>query len=99
MPMRTTIHLDDGLLEDAKRRATEEGTTLTQILTRALRHELARPRTQRRASPFRLVTYGSGGLVPGLDVGRIPEVLETEDVAGVLRVGAPLRGKGPRSRR
>jgi hypothetical protein len=97
--MRTTIHLDDGLLDDAKRRASEEGTTLTQILTRALRHELARPRTPRRASPFRLVTYGSGGLVPGLTVERIPEVLEAEDVVGVIPVGAPLRGKGPRSQR
>ena len=97
--MRTTVHLDDGLLEDAKRRAAEEGTTLTQLLTRALRHEMARPRTQRPASPFRLVTYGSGGLVPGLTIERIPEVLEAEEAVAVLPVGGRLRDKVPRSRR
>lgn len=45
--MRTTIDLNDDLLRRAKRRATEEGVTLRQVVEAALRKHLsdARART------------------------------------------------------
>jgi hypothetical protein len=38
--MRTTIELNDELLRAAKRRAADEGTTLREIIERALRTQL-----------------------------------------------------------
>ena len=47
--MRTTLDLDDALLRKAKRRAADEGTTLTALLEEALRQYLipARPAGKR----------------------------------------------------
>jgi hypothetical protein len=66
--MRTTVRLDDDLLKEAKVHAAERGITLTQLIDESLRERLAvRPR---RASvePFRLTTYGKGGVRPGVDL-------------------------------
>jgi hypothetical protein len=40
--MRTTVHLNDGLLRAAKRRAADEGRTLRAVLEEALRSYLGR---------------------------------------------------------
>lgn len=90
--MRTTISLEEGLLEDAKRRASESGTTLSGLITRALRAALSTPAGAARKRPFRLVTHGTGGLRPGVSLERVYEILEAEDAAG-------LRAAGPRRRR
>jgi hypothetical protein len=50
--MRTTLDIDDRLLEAARRRAAEKGTTLTAFVEHALAASLARrPATD---SPYRL---------------------------------------------
>lgn len=41
--MRTTVDIEDAVLERARRRAARDGTTLTDIIERALRHFLTRP--------------------------------------------------------
>ncbi|MFZ6004430.1 MAG: type II toxin-antitoxin system VapB family antitoxin [Actinomycetota bacterium] len=41
--MRTTINLPDGLAEEAKRRASEEGRTFTSLVEEGLRAVLDRP--------------------------------------------------------
>jgi len=46
--MKTTLNLDDQLLRDAKKRAAEEGTTLTHVVEEALRGALThQPETDR----------------------------------------------------
>jgi len=46
--MKTTLNLDDGLLREAKKRAAEEGTTLTHVVEEALRGALTpQPETER----------------------------------------------------
>jgi hypothetical protein len=65
--MRTTINLDDALLADAKRRAAERGTTLTQIISDALRETLS-VRAAPADAPFSTMTYRGGGLMPGVDL-------------------------------
>lgn len=72
--MRTTIRLDDQLLRAAKQYAAERGTTLTAVIEDALREVLARREPQDR-EPFRLVTFGQGGLRRGVDL---------DDSAGLL---------------
>jgi hypothetical protein len=66
--MKTTVELPDDLLLEAKRKALETGTTLRDIMERALRRDL-RPsgRSTRRPRRIRWVT-SAGGPPPGLDV-------------------------------
>lgn len=64
--MRTTVSIDDELLESAKRRAAERGKTLGQVLEDALRRELAAPApTERPTVP---VFRGGTGPRPGIDL-------------------------------
>ena len=50
--MRTTLDLDETLIRKAKRRAADEGTTLTAVIEGALRQYLAPARPS--GKPFRL---------------------------------------------
>lgn len=66
--MRTTIHLPDSLLDQARRRALETGTTLTRVIEGALRESLAGRRAGKKATPVRLTTFGGKGTRPGVDL-------------------------------
>lgn len=66
--MRTTLNLDDRIVEAAKRHAAREGTTLTEVIDRALRQFLAQ---QRRgvAGQFRLELHTRNiQVLPGVDL-------------------------------
>ncbi len=73
--VRTTIRLDDHLLRAAKQYAAEHGTTLTAVIEDALRELLARPEPHER-KPFRLVTFGQGGLRAGVDLDDSASLLD-----------------------
>ena len=63
--MRTTVSVDDHLLDGAKRRARERGQTLGQFIEDALRRELVAPA---RGGPTAIPVFrGEGGLSPGVD--------------------------------
>ena len=67
MKKRTTILLDAGLFRKTRRRAHEEGATLTAVVEDALRKSLSpRPRPGRRGK-IRLTTV-RGRLRPGVDL-------------------------------
>ena len=66
--MRTTIHLPDDLLVQAKKLALESDTTLTALIEEALRERLAKRRKKRQLQPAKLTTYGTAGLQPGVDL-------------------------------
>ena len=65
--MRTTLDIENALLRAAKRRAAEEGRTLTSLIEDALRRQLApQPRAAR---PFRLrLLTKKGRILPGVDL-------------------------------
>ncbi len=64
--MRMTFDIDDRLLRETQKRATEEGETLTCFLEKALRNHLRSPRT--RDEPFRLqLLTKKGRVVPGVN--------------------------------
>lgn len=67
--MRTTVSIDDALLERAKRRAAEEGETLGGYLEEALRQRLAAIADNEAQSIDLPVFDGgpSGGLHAGID--------------------------------
>ena len=67
--MRTTIDLDPDLLQDARRRAADRGTTLSAVVADALRADLLRRPTEPPRRPFATVTFdGEGGTQPGVDI-------------------------------
>lgn len=66
--MRTTIRLNERLLQEAKRHALETGRTLTALIEDALREALARARYGGSRKVMHLETYRGGGLQPGVDL-------------------------------
>ncbi len=79
--MRTTVTIDDSLLQAAKQRALEQRTTLRQVVEDALRAALLGPRDDAEVPPFRLVTFRGDGAREGIDLDRSSELLVAEDVA------------------
>jgi Bacterial antitoxin of type II TA system, VapB len=65
--MRTTLDVEDRLLRDAKRRAVEDGRTLTAVIEAALRQYLAPAERPRTAFRLRLLTK-KGRQFPGVDL-------------------------------
>ena len=67
--MRTTVRLDDALLDRAKREAERRGETLTSLIERGLRLVLANPekRPHRRHVEIPVCREG-GGTLPGVDL-------------------------------
>ena len=77
--MRTTIRLDQDLLAEAKKLAAEQGTTLTALIQDSLRERLARRATAPRRKRFRMVTFGRGGLQPGVNLDDTSALLDRMD--------------------
>jgi hypothetical protein len=79
--MRTTISIDDAVLEDLKQRAAQGGTTVSRLIEDSVRLALARPPESPGApEDFELVTYGRGGRFTHLDVDRTSALLERDDL-------------------
>jgi len=77
--MRTTIALDDNVLEAAKDHARITGRTLGELIELAIRHELARQQEPRQDGPP-LPTFTRGnGLRPGVDITSNRGLLEVLD--------------------
>jgi len=67
--MRTTVRLDDALLEQAKREASRRGETLTALIENGLRLMLSQRRTApRRPRVVLPVCRAGGGVLPGVDL-------------------------------
>jgi hypothetical protein len=77
--MRTTIRLDERLLTEAKKRAAEKGTTLTALIEDSLREALARRAHPVQRKKIRMITFGEGGLQPGVDLDDTSSLLDRMD--------------------
>jgi hypothetical protein len=76
--MRTTVRLSDELLERARKRAAEDGRTLTSLIEEGLRLVLA-PKSTRSKHVELPVSEASGGVLPGVDLNSssaLEEVME-----------------------
>ncbi len=76
--MRTTVNIDDEVLKMAKRRAADEERTLGELMTEALRLRMARSNATER-KPFRIVPFGEGGPLPGVDINNNAAVRDLMD--------------------
>jgi Bacterial antitoxin of type II TA system, VapB len=83
--MRTTVDIDDLLLERAKRLALKEKQTLGAVVGEALAAYLASRRLTGKAPPFELLVRGSAR-------GKFPaaaDMLEIEEEEDVRALGIP----------
>ena len=78
--MRTTITLDDHLLNRLKKRAAESGTSVSGLIERAVRLLLQTPAPSRHNLPFDLVTFGKGGRFTRLNIDKSSSLLEDDDI-------------------
>lgn len=75
--MRTTVRLDDALLNQAKREAAKRNQTLTSLIEQGLPLVLAESRSTRSKRPrVVLPTSGKGGLQPGVDISNNAALLD-----------------------
>ncbi|MGC4117480.1 MAG: hypothetical protein QM765_23560 [Myxococcales bacterium] len=76
--MRTTINIDEALLELAKQQARARRVSLGQVVEDALRAALV-ARKAETVPPFELVTFRGDGPREGIDLDRTSELLAAED--------------------
>lgn len=79
--MRTTITLDDKLLEQLKRKAAASGTTVSRLIEQAVRLFVRAPRAPERQDRFELVTFGRGGRFSRQNVDKTSRLVEDDDIA------------------
>jgi hypothetical protein len=78
--MRTTVRLDDALLNRARREAARRGVTLTSLIDRGLRAVLQRPAATQSRTRIRLpVSRAGGGVLPGVNLDDSAGLLERMD--------------------
>jgi len=67
--MRTTVRLEEALIDQAKREAERRGETLTALIEQGLRLLLAQSQPRRRREVVKLpVSTAGGGMLPGVDL-------------------------------
>ncbi len=78
--MRTTVRINDELLQGAKKRAADEGRTLTSLIEEALALIVAKPKPRKRGRVELPVSEASGGVLPGIDLNRSGDLEEAMNV-------------------
>lgn len=76
--MRTTISIDDHLLDAVRRRAAELHKTVSQVIEDSVRASLLRHQDDERAE-FRVRAFSGGGYRPGVDLDDNAALLELMD--------------------
>jgi hypothetical protein len=77
--MRTTMIIDDDLLRQAKKRAAEQGLSVSDVVNRALRESFARQAGTVPLPPFRMVTFGRGQPPVDHQPAELARAFEEED--------------------
>jgi hypothetical protein len=79
--MRTTITLDDELLQRLEQRASETGSTVSRLIEESVRRSMRRESPAGESEgPFRLITYGRGGRFSAFNLNKAAALLEAEDL-------------------
>jgi hypothetical protein len=86
MMERTTVRLPKDLLSRAKRKAAAEGRTLTSLIEDGLRIVVLEERKPAKKRVLPRVSTATGGLMPGIDLTRMSDIYEMEDLEYVARM-------------
>jgi|GEM_PF-593602 len=76
--VKTTVEISDDLLREAKAHAARRGVSFRQVFEGSLRDYLERAKEDSGRYRFPDLSYGSGGLRPGLDWKRLHELAYDE---------------------
>ena len=74
--MRTTIRLNEELLQQLKKMAIEQNRTLNSLLEEAAREKLARSNRTTEAQAVQLRTFRGQGVLPGVDLDDSASLLD-----------------------
>ena len=75
--MRTTVRLDEALMERARQEASRRGITLTSLIEQGLRLALRRPLKRPQQAAVSLPEcHAGGGVLPGVDLSDSASLLE-----------------------
>ena len=74
--MRTTIRINDDLLKRAKKRAADEGRTLTSLVEDGLVLVLSQGKASHHQRIELPVSKATGGVLPGVDLNRSSDLEE-----------------------
>jgi hypothetical protein len=78
--MRTTINLDERLIAQLKRRAAEQGTSVSRLVEQAVRLFVRTPRAPATPQAFELVTFGKGGRFSRHNTDKTSALIEADDI-------------------
>lgn len=82
--VRTTVVIEDDLLRRARLRAAELDTTLSSLISQALREALT-PKPRPAAGRFAIPTYGNPKRPVRHEPADLARFLDEEDIAGLRR--------------
>lgn len=79
--MRTTITIDDRLLESLKKQAFQRNLTVSLLVQESIRAYLAQQSAEsEQEAPFELVTYGAGGSFPEINLDKTSLLVAQDDL-------------------
>jgi Ribbon-helix-helix protein, copG family len=81
MAERTTVRLPEDLLRRAKRKAADEGRSLTSLIEDGLRRVVADEGQRAPSKPKPIpVSKATGGLLPGVDITKFSDIEGMDDL-------------------
>lgn len=89
--MRTTVRIDDDLMEELKELARQQGISMAQMFNRAVRFGIDRVKNGKQEAtykPFKQKTHSMG--VPKVDLTKANQIaaeLEDEEIIRKMRLG------------
>lgn len=78
MQLRTTVRLEESILEQAKAEAARQNTTLTSLIERGLLLAMKESQEPRKKYQLPISTLG-GGTWPGIDISNSADLLDIMD--------------------
>lgn len=79
MTERTTVRLPDDLVARAKRKAADEGRTLTALIEEGLRRVVSERAPKQTDRKFPRVSTATGGVRPGIDIDNLARAVQALD--------------------
>jgi hypothetical protein len=86
MQDRTTVRLPHDLMRRAKRKAAEEGRTLTSLIEDGLRHIVLGEPHAPESRKMPRVSKATGGLRPGVDLTKYSDIQGMDDLEYAKRL-------------
>jgi hypothetical protein len=77
--VRTSVTLDERPMAQLKRRAAEQGTSVSKLVEQAVRLFARSPRTPTPAPTLALVTFGKGGRFSRRNIDKTSALIEVDD--------------------